>query len=268
MIDELTIERISWERVILTFVVRFYGDAPDTFFLTPNSRPYEVELPVRSEPLGEGRYRLTINVTQFNRRGQVPNGTYFLIARRGEEVYPASYPLRRAEELGDASRAFVYNKNFSAYTVTFGVSDDESAPYFLMRTYSFGRSSKKPSSGVARLKSKARKKWKNAKRKALRSVFAISAFRRPSDGSNILFASEARPNMQGNLKAVHDRMLERGLDSQFNFGYSFRTGRTSSRQSAFALAWEMGKANTILIDDYFAILRDLGNRDEIGRAHV
>ena len=262
MIDELTIERISWERVILTFVVSFPGDAPESFFLTPNSRPYEVELPVRSEPLGEGRYRLTINVTQFNRRAQVPNGTYFLIARRDEEVYPASYPLRRAEELAEASRAFVYNKNFSAYTVTFGVSDDEAAPYFLMRTYSFGRSGKKPSSTIARLKSKARKKWKNTKRKALRSVFAVSAFRRPADGSNILFASEARPNMQGNLKAVHDRMLERGLDSQFNFGYSFRTGRTSSRQSAFALAWEMGKANTILIDDYFAILRDLGNREE------
>src|SRR5699024_3392321 len=78
----------------------------------------------------------------------------------------------------------------------------------------------KPSSTIARLKSKARKKWKNTKRKTLRSVFAVSAFRRPADGSNILFASEARPNMQGNLKAVHDRMLERGLDSQFNFGYS------------------------------------------------
>lgn len=262
MVDELTIERISWERVILTFVVRVSGDAPDSFFLTPNSRPYEVELPVRAEPLGEGRFELTINVTQFNRRAQVPNGTYYLVARRGEENLPAAYPLARAEELGDASRAFVYNKNFSAYTVTFGISDDEAAPYFLMRTYSFGRSGGKPSSTVARLKSKARKKWTKTKRKALRTVFAISAYKRPSDGSNILFASEARPNMQGNLKAVHDRMLERGLDSQFNFGYSFRTGRTSSRQSAFALAWEMGKANTILIDDYFAILKDLGNRDE------
>ena len=110
MVDELTIERISWERVILTFVVRVSGDAPDSFFLTPNSRPYEVELPVRAEPLGEGRFELTINVTQFNRRAQVPNGTYYLVARRGEENLPASYPLARAEELGDASRAFVYNK--------------------------------------------------------------------------------------------------------------------------------------------------------------
>ena len=262
MVDDLTIEGISWERVILTFVVRFPGGAPDSFFLTPNSRPYEVELPIRAEPLGDERFRLTINVTQFNRRAQVPNGTYYLVARRGEVVYPASYPLGRAHELGDASRAFVYNKNFSAYTVTFGISDDEAAPFFLMRTYSFGRSGKKPSSTVARLKSKAKKKWTSTKRRALRSVFALSSFRRPTDGSNILFASEARPNMQGNLKAVHDRMLERGLDSDFNFGYSFRTGRTSSRQSAFALAWEMGKANTILIDDYFAILKDLGNRDE------
>src|SRR5699024_12017800 len=117
-----------------------------------------------------------------------------------------------------------------AYTVTFGVSDDESWPYFLMRTYSLGRSSKKPSSGIARLKSKARKKWKNAKRKALRSVFAISAFRRPSDGSNILFASEARPNMQGNLKAVHDRMLERRSEEQ-----RLNSSHVSSSYAVFCL---------------------------------
>lgn len=258
---DLTIVDIKWERVNLTFVVEFSGDEVDDFYLTSNANPGEKLFPVTFERIDATRYNLKINVTLFNRRGQVPNGTYFLVARTGAELHPADFPLGRVAELDERSRAFVYNKNRSAYTVTFGISDDEEAPHFLMRTYSFGRSAGKPSTARARIKSKVRSKWVKTKRKALRGVFAVAARRRPAEGNNVLFASEARPNMQGNLKAVHDRMLERGLDKDFNFGYSFRTGRTSSRQNALNLAWQMGKANTILIDDYFAVLKDLGDRN-------
>lgn len=262
MSADLNIVDIAWERVNLNFVVELPDDEVDAFYLTSNANPGDVLLPVSFEHVGSGRFRLTINVTLFNRRGQVPNGTYFLVGLRGEELMPANFPLARVSELDERSRAFLYNKNRSAYTVTFGVSDDEAAPYFLMRTYSFGRSAGKPSSSLARMKSKLRSKWTKVKRKTLRGVFAVASKKRSADGKNILFASEARPNMQGNLKAVHDRMVERGLDKDFNIGYSFRTGRTSSRQNALNLAWQMGKANTILIDDYFAVLKDLGDRNE------
>lgn len=262
MAVDLKIVDITWERVNLNFVVESPGVEVDAFYLTSNANPGEKLYPVSFERVSPTRYSMTINVTRFNRRGQVPNGTYFLVALRGEEMLFGAFPLARVRELDDNSRAFVYNKNRSAYTVTFGVSDDDGAPYFLMRTYSFGRSAGKPSSSRSRLKSKLCSKWTKAKRKALRTVFAVAAKTRPEEGNNVLFASEARPNMQGNLKAVHDRMLERGLDQDFNFGYSFRTGRTSSRQNALNLAWQMGKANTILIDDYFAVLKDLGDRDK------
>lgn len=259
---DLKIVDIKWERVNLTYVVEFPGDEVEAFYLTSNANPGQKLYPVAFERTGTDRYELTINVTLFNRRGQVPNGTYFLVALTGTQLHPANFPFARVNELDERSRAFVYNKNRSAYTVTFGVSDSEEAPFFLMRTYSFGRSAGKPSSTSARVKSKLKSKWVKSKRKALRGVFAVAAKTRPAEGNNVLFASEARPNMQGNLKAVHDRMLERGLDKDFKFGYSFRTGRTSSRQNALNLAWQMGKANTILIDDYFAVLRDLGDRNE------
>lgn len=257
---DLNIVDMTWERVNLNLVVDFPGIGVDAFYLTSNANPGEKLYPISYEEIGPSQYHLSINVTQFKGRGQVPNGTYFLVALRGDELHFGNFPLARVNELDDSSRAFVYNKNKSAYTVTFGISDDDEAPYFLMRTYSFGRSVGKPSSSRARLKSKLRSKWTKAKRKALRGVFAVAAKTRPAEGNNVLFASEARPNMQGNLKAVHDRMLERGLEKDFNFGYSFRTGRTSSRQNALNLAWKMGKANTILIDDYFAVLKDLGDR--------
>lgn len=234
------------------------GDGGLRFFLAPVARPLAEMRPVESEDLGDSRYRLTINVTRFGKRSQVPNGTYLVVAVRGTEVGFARFPLNRVGELDDRSRAFVYNKNFSAYTVTFGISDDEEAPNFLIRTYAFGRSGGKKK-GIAGARAKAKKRWKKTKRSALLSARDVARATRKKDKKTILFASEARPNMQGNLKAVHDRMVERGLDKDFDFRYSFRTEQTSTRENAFHLAWEMGRADIVLIDDYFAILGELSD---------
>lgn len=261
MAEAPTIVDITWERVILTFVVDFPGPDVDSFHLTSHAKPGERLLPIAHESNGNGRYRLRLNVTQFNRRSQVADGAYFVAAQRGSELSLASYPFDRTHELLDRSRAFIYNSGHSAYTVTFGASDDEGAPCFLMRTYSFDRPRQKPSSRIERTKQELRDRWIKTKRKALRGIFAVASRRRPADGKNILFASELRTRLQGNLKAVHDRMVVRGLDDEFNFAYSFRTGDTASRLNAFRLAWQMGIANTILIDDYFDVLKDLGDRE-------
>lgn len=261
MAEAPTIVDIAWERVNLTFVVEFFGPDVDSFHFTSHAKPGERLLPIAHEPIGNGRYRLRLNVTQFNGRGQVPNGAYLVAAQRGSELSFAGYPLDRTHELMDRSRAFIYNSNHSAYTVTFGASDDEGAPCFVVRTYSFSRDLEKPSSRIERTKRDLRDRWSKTKRKALRGIYAVASRRRPANGNNILFASELRTRLEGNLKAVHDRMVVRGLNEEFNFAYSFRTGDTASRLNAVQLAWQMGIANTILIDDYFDVLKDLGDRD-------
>lgn len=237
------------------------GDGDLRFFLAPIGEHLSAMLPVEATPLESQRHRLKINVTMFNGRAQVPNGTYSLVAVRGPEVGFARFAFSRVPELDDRSRAFVYNGNKSVYTVTFGVSDNEDSPDFLMRTYSFGRAGAKPKSRREKRQARAKKRWKKLKRQALLGVRRLSHATRKQGEKSILFASEARPNMQGNLKAVHDRMVERGLDKNFTFRYSFRTEQTSTRENAFKLAWEMGRADIILIDDYFAILRDLSDPD-------
>lgn len=254
------IVELSWERVILHLDVSVPGDGAASFFLKPVDGHDETLFPVTAESLSASLYRLTMNVTSFHGRRQVPNGTYLLIATRGSDVLHARYPLDRITDLDECSRAFVYNQNRSAYTVTFGVTDDEESPDFLIRTYAFGRAGAKPRGGLRGISSKSRVRWAKTKRSALRGIYRASAATRSTKKKKtILFASEARPSMQGNLKAVHDRMVERHLDEKFEFLYSFRTEQSASRATAFSLARQMGKADIVLIDDYFAILMDLGD---------
>lgn len=260
MSETFEIVDIRWERVNLTFEVEVSGQEAPSFYLRPsNGSTVEPQL-IPAVSTGDGRFVLSINVTQFQGRRQVPDGTWLICASENDVEIPARFDLTRIEELPDRSRAFVYNNNFSTYTVTFGISDSEESPNFLMSTYAFGRSGKsKKRSRLQKMKAKARKRWNKAKRSALRKVFEAGIQARKKDKPRILFASEARPNMQGNLKAVHDRLIERGLDAEFEFRYSFRTIHSTSRRSAFMLGWQLGRSDIVLIDDYFAILKDLSH---------
>lgn len=257
--DVFQVTSIKWERVLLTLDVDVPSEDDYSFELRASSGLDDTAFPISAERVKPGQYRLSMNVTTFGGRQQIPNGSWHLIALTGGIERIAGFNLARVRELDDCSRAFVYNGGYSSYVVSFAISSDEECPVLLMRTYAFGRSRRAPQRLRDRLRAKPRKWWKKRKRSVLRGVFRAGLLFRKKDGDRILFASEQRPNMQGNLKAVHDRMVERGLDKEFEFRYSFRTHLSTSRSSAFDLAWKLGRADIVLIDDYFPILMDLSD---------
>lgn len=255
---------LGWERVLLTIDVDWSGEQDPGFFLEPTDETASQPLSVVSSEIEPGRYRLTINVTTFHDRSAVSDGEWRLVAHAGGAAVPARFDLGRVAEFDDLSRAFVYGLGHQAYTVTFGVVDSDETPDFLMRTYGF--SNARGNGGAKqRAVAAARGAWRRGKRAALRGVFKTARRFGAHDGSRLLFASEARPSMQGNLKQVHDRMRERGLHERFTFDTSFRTVQTTSRISAFQLGWKLGKADIVLTDDYFPLLADLidGDRQKI-----
>ena len=78
----------------------------------------------------------------------------------------------------------------------------------------------------------------------------------PHNGKNILFSTESRGSLSGNLKAVYDRMIERGLDKEYKISVSERkaAGGHSSRASWLRTVTLFAKADVILLDDYAPML--------------
>jgi CDP-ribitol ribitolphosphotransferase len=74
----------------------------------------------------------------------------------------------------------------------------------------------------------------------------------PRRGRLILFTSDSREALGGNLGIVYDRMVERGLDREYSlrtiFKASIRTGR--SLGDRLRLTWLLALADVILLDDY------------------
>lgn len=256
-----SVATISWERVHLSLVVTipgFTGDPSDLRFLIIDN---EREFPVNTKLVGDGQYRLEFNVTNFADRRQIPNGTWRIVpVLNGEKLLGATYDLKATEQLDVSSRVFLYDRNRSAYVIAFGLSDDDENPEFLMRTYQLNRSAgpaknpvKKPLGQRLALKVLPRPR----RRKLAQRFYDISRRLNRPKGNRILFASEMRTGLGGNLARVHDRMIERGLDKKYTFNRSFRIPSTANKWSTLRLIYLLATSDTVLMDDYFGLLGNL-----------
>ena len=75
-------------------------------------------------------------------------------------------------------------------------------------------------------------------------------------GRRILFSSDSRAELAGNLKMVHDRMVERGVDRDHELLSLFKENVSTRRalRDRFRLSWLLARADVIVIDDYQSII--------------
>ncbi|MBB5830377.1 CDP-glycerol glycerophosphotransferase family protein [Brachybacterium aquaticum] len=216
--------------------------------------------------LGGREYEIRINITRFNGRRQFPDGTWRLIPRvDGGRGKAATYDLSGAERLPELSRVFLYDSNRTGYTISFGFSEAEDPPVLLMRVYQLFKRSKAPKKQgpMKRLRTYPSRLRKRAtsrknKNKALTKYYTYVREHRPANRKpRILFASEQRPRISGNLLRIRDRMIERGLDKDFEFSESFRVPSTSDKRTTLRAVKLLAEADFVFIDDYFAMFDSL-----------
>ena len=87
----------------------------------------------------------------------------------------------------------------------------------------------------------------------------------PSRRRRVVFTSDSRESLGGNLKLVHDRMVARGLNRRLSmetiFRPSIRVGR--SLRDRLRMVWLFGSADVILLDDYQPAIYQLGTRQDV-----
>lgn len=220
-----------------------------TFQLVSGKRRFAIP----TTQVGPGRYELSLNVTQFRGRRHITDGTWRFQPMLGKVKGPAAtFDLRRIDYLDDSSRVFLYENNNTCYTVSFGIAEDESKPHLLMRTYQTFRRTARPDWKGRQVKRLRKKKtelanrWYRASRKA-----------NPPNGRRVLFASEMRPALAGNLLRVRDRMVERGLDKEYELEYFFRTPDQVTPRGTLRLIYLLATSDVVLIDDYVGLLESL-----------
>ena len=104
---------------------------------------------------------------------------------------------------------------------------------------------------------------KSLKRRLRTALYAAmyAAARRlvRKNGHRILFASDSRPELSGNLQHIHARMIERGLNHDYRLFTAFKPSIRARRPftDKFLLPYRLATADVILVDDFHPMLYKL-----------
>lgn len=257
------VENVEWERIHLTITVRLQSeglvkyDIGQLDFLAVNGLG-ECRIVFDVDKVSEDVAKLHVNVTNNGEKRCVPRGTYrILICQQDMVLAECETSPAIADKMEDFSREFLYGGRGKSYNVNFYIADGaETLPF---RMYCIPLSAtdmnfpKNPKYRNNVHPIKALKKCFFSTRPILRRVYKwysrMYKNRRPQ---TVLFMTEQNDRIASNLKAVSDRMVERGLDKEYQILYSARMAAAygQGKKSWIKLMKLLAQSGTIFIDDH------------------
>ncbi|MDO4485179.1 MAG: CDP-glycerol glycerophosphotransferase family protein [Bacillota bacterium] len=271
--------KLEWERIFLHFEIESDYEGTPEFVLArfgrnivnkravekKNAKPVyklEIEETVKVVPeyYQEGVYHFTLNIAAVNGRSFLENGQWRIAAIVPEGFCVSSVCNEIGYKLDEMSRIFRYGRGKYAYNMSFSLNcfDGKNLElffnsYFMIMNKSWGK--RRYIQEAFHLPGKINRTYMYAVIRLIRLFYKVIAAVTPKDGTRILFMSETKDYLWGNLKYIHDRILERGLDKQFDITVSCRraVGSHKSIASWVKTVINIAKHDFIFIDDYAPI---------------
>ena len=221
--SKLEITKIKWERIYL--IIKFNKRIDKDIYL------YDEKIgkkKILSDYIDNDTLRMPITCAYDDTMIDSGNWTFLYDEER------ITISLDESSKLDEYSRVFYYRKIY-AYVVTFSINDDLE----LIMTINYMKKNNKPSKD---------KLYKIIPKLYYKICLLFSR----KKGNTVLFMSETRDRLEGNLAALNDRMIERGLDKEYKLTYSFNkllNGSLSPKYFLKAIR-KIAKADYIFIDDY------------------
>lgn len=270
------IVRLEWERVFLHMEIETDFQGKPEFVLSrfkrkitnkieveeQNADPVrrlEIQEMVKIEPddCYDGRFHFTLNVAALDGRSFINNGKWRVAAIVPEGFCVTSVKTEIGYEIDNLSRVFRYGRDKYAYNMSFSLRnfDGENLElyfnsYFLIVNNKWKK--RKYIQEAFHLPGKMNRTYMFAVIRLIRLYYRIVSVLTPKNGKKILFMSETKDYLWGNLKYIHDRIIERGLDSQFHMTVSCRraVGENKSVLSWIKTVTNIARHDFIFIDDY------------------
>ena len=221
--NKLEINNIKWERIYL--IIKFNQRIEKDLYLYDEKNGKKK---ICSDYIDNDTLKMPITCAYDDT--MIDSGTWKFLY----EDQAITLSLDECSKLDNNSRVFYY-RNIYAYVVTFSINDDLE----LLMTINYMIKNKKPGKD---------KIYKIIPKLYYKLCLLFSR----KKGNTILFMSETRDDLEGNLKALSDRMIERGLDKEYKLTYSFNkllNGSLSPKYFLKAIR-KIAKADYIFIDDY------------------
>ena len=264
--DKLLLEDIYWERIFLHMAVLADFDEEPEFFLVRYNRKantihemnfYE-SVPISYKERDGHVYMFCLNIAAINGRTFLDNGNWILQCRvpGQEDAYTVMPTYDVAYHLEDKCRIFRYGGGTFSYDISVDTfTQGQEIVLAFHSHFMIENKGWKKRQWVREVKGFPRKvkRFRKASiRKGVNIVYQILATLHHNTGKNVMFMSETRGTLWGNLKAINDRMIERGLDKEFHITYNIRkaVGNKAGLWSWIKTVAKIAQQDYIFVDDY------------------
>lgn len=253
----LHLETVAWRRIQVSLSVRAADGRPlagTTFRLRDTGRPGVVMAPTNAMIDGTVA-ELRFNVMQGPGQEPLEPGRWILEIARADGAATARPAVIVAPhaECGQASATFDLGRG--RYVVRPGVHPTSglfALEVSLDETATPAWAVSDVRSPLARLMLRLRRLRPGTFAVLFRLLRAMSR----RNGRRILFSSDSRDRLGGNLKIVYDRMVDLGLDREYRLETLFKPSITTSRSARdrLRLPWLLARSDVIVIDDFQPVI--------------
>lgn len=273
------ITNMEWERVFLHFDIETNYPGTPKFVLAKfrrkavkqepvlenNDEPvYEVGIrqtvDLEPESCRENRYSFTVNMAAADGRSFLDNGQWRIAAIVPEGFCVAGIPAEMGYHLDELSRIFRYGRGKYAYNLSFSLTcfDGENLELYFNSYFMIMNNKWKKRKYIQEAftpAGKLNRTYMFLVIRLIRIFYRVIAGLTPKTGRRILFMTETKDYLWGNLKYIDDRIKARGLDKEFKLTYSCRkaVGEHTSVVSWVKTVFNVARQDFIFIDDYAPI---------------
>lgn len=277
--DQLLVCNIEWERTFLTIEIQSLLKENLSFSLRNFKRwAYQPEgakqgeerldieplqvIPVEARLVADGLYRINLNITCIDGRTFLQNGTWQIQAcpQSGpfsQNGYSCSVSFDLAHRFDDVSRIFRYGRGKYAYNMSFStyLSEDQTLSFvlnsrFMIENDTWNR--RRYVQEARTFQGKMIRIRKTAVTTLMRAYHWVAYHLTGKKGNRVLFLSETKDYIDGNLEYLHNRMLERCLEQQFEISHWFHksAGQHMSIPDWVRFITLLAKQDFIFVDNY------------------
>lgn len=277
---EFQLTDLSWERIFLKFDIKSnYGGIPEfalakiTLENTGEKKASSVNvqkmITLQPEKCTGGAYSFVLNMAAADGRKFLENGQWQIVALVPEGLCIVGISTRLGYELEEKTRVFPYGERRYSYNVFFTLTSDQDEQlqmiinsYFMQVNDNWEK--RRHVQEAASLTGKIKKLMSSTAIKGIRMLYRMMSAVSPKNGKRILFMSETKEYLWGNLKYIENRIRELGMDKEYELNYSFRKvfGKRQSIGSWLRTLHSIAKSDFIFIDDYAPVFGHLQLSDK------
>ena len=260
--DKGYITDIFWDRIYMNIIIEVNDLKKKEIYLFCGKNLFET---IEVELISENKYKAVINITNIKNGRMLQNGSYSIKFMKGNQYQDLFITTSLGYKLENLDRIYRYKKYY-AYTINFEVKEPKgtkSGELVCLLKSRFMVSNDIP------FKIRLKKRIAKWAKKAFNLMFKVFDVIHSNKKDRILLMSETRSPISGNLKALDERMKERGLDKKYKITYSFEKtlelGRIQLLFRWISLSWIISKQEKIFVDDYSPIFKyiDLGKKTKL-----